>query len=387
MDNSIENEVKIFVMKVEGKGYNYVRRLKDGKEEFLCDEYFLKAYPFVNGIARVNRKNGMWNYVNESGKIISSSDFTWANEFRKNGVAMVGFSFGINNLINKDGKLLFDNIFEFLEVDPTDEEIYRGFLHGGSFCLLKSDGTIPINEKFSLLDFFGENGVARVLRKNKLYNYIKKDGRFLLDTDYKSASIFRFGFAVVKNDDNLFNIINSSGKFISDEWFLDAEIFSKGKIFWVKRQNGFYNLLDENGDLYFDEEFLELKEFSNYKIIFLKRKNGRWTCIKTGGKLLLENDFASFRGLDNNGTTAIMFDDGTWNYLSCDGKLLLNENLLEASNFEYLGIIGVAKVVKDAGKVSYLRSDGVFISEEEYFELVEKDMKARILKSRNSCKN
>ena len=34
MDNSIENEVKIFVMKVEGKGYNYVRRLKDGKEEF-----------------------------------------------------------------------------------------------------------------------------------------------------------------------------------------------------------------------------------------------------------------------------------------------------------------------------------------------------------------
>lgn len=387
MDNSIENEVKVLVTKVEGKGYNYVRRLPDGKEEFLCDEYFLKAYPFVNGIARVNRKNGMWNYVNESGKIISGIDFTWANEFRKNGVAMVGFSFSVSNLINKDGRLLFDNIFEFLEVDPTDEEIYRGFLHGGSFCLLKSDGTIPINEKFSLLEFFGANGVARVVRKNKLYNYIKKDGRFLLDTDYKFANIFRFGFAVVKNDDDLCNIINSNGKFISDEWFLDAEIFSKGKIFWVRRQNRFYNLLDENGDLYFDEDFLELKEFSNYKIIFLKRKNGHWNCIKSGGKFLLENDFVSFRGIDNNGTTAVMFEDGTWNYLRCDGKLLLKENLLEASNFEYLGIVGVAEVVKEVGKVSYLRSDGVFISEEEYLGLVEKDMEARIAKSRISRKN
>ena len=71
----------------------------------MSEEWFLKAYNFKGGYARVERKGGLMNFIDKDSKLISNEWFEWAFDF-DNGFADVHRTNGEQAKIDKNGKIV-----------------------------------------------------------------------------------------------------------------------------------------------------------------------------------------------------------------------------------------------------------------------------------------
>lgn len=139
------------------------------------------------GFAIVKRGDGLWNFIDKKGKLLSEQWFKWAEDF-KDGFAVVQRGDNLCNFIDKNGKILSEQWFKWL----------------GDF----------------------KDGLARVQRSDRLWNFIDKKGKILSNEWFKSVDYFnKDGFARVQRKDSKWNFITKDGKIISDEWFKSVEDF------------------------------------------------------------------------------------------------------------------------------------------------------------------
>ena len=157
--------------------------------EWWKNDNVLELLYYSDRFARVQRGDGLWNFIDKYGKIISEQWFEWVDDF-KEGFARVRRSDGQYNFIDKEGKILSD-------------------------------------EWFNLVDNFQE-GFARVRRSDRKYNYIDKQGELLSEQWFNWAGIFHKGFARVRREDNLYNFITKQGKILSEKWFECVGEFYEG---------------------------------------------------------------------------------------------------------------------------------------------------------------
>ena len=81
--------------------YNYID--KNGK--IISDEWFYNVYSFYDGLAKVQRGNGLWNFIDANGKIISDEWFIYVDMFN-DGLAKVKRTNGEWAKIDKNGKII-----------------------------------------------------------------------------------------------------------------------------------------------------------------------------------------------------------------------------------------------------------------------------------------
>ena len=93
---------------------------------------------------------------------------------------------------------------------------------------------------------YWSDGLARVKREDRLYNFIDKKGKILSEQWFNVAYSFNDGFAVVQREDRLYNFIDKKGKILSEQWFIDAYSFNDG-LARVKRANGDWCIFTKNG--------------------------------------------------------------------------------------------------------------------------------------------
>ena len=181
---------------IEDKGYNYIIR----KGEYLrSDIWFNEAWDFDEGIAVVEL-NGKWNWINTEGEFFTPNqwfDSTWGFD---NGIAKVEIKDKGYNYINTEGKLLSPNLW-----------FDRALSFSNNF------GIVELNSKgCNLINTEGE-----LLSPNQWFDKIKQ-----------TENLYR-----VFLRDKGFNYINSNGKYVSDEWFAEAGLLRKGRT-EVKLFNG-----------------------------------------------------------------------------------------------------------------------------------------------------
>lgn len=142
-----------------------------------------------DGFARVKRGDGLWNFIDKKGKLLSEKWFNWIGTF-------------------KDG---------FARVQRKEDKQYN---------LINKQGDILSDEWFMYVFDFNE-GFAVVQRKDGLMNYIDKNCKYLSYEWFNGAYSFHDGFAKVKRG-YVYNFINRQGKILSDEWFDNANSFHDG---------------------------------------------------------------------------------------------------------------------------------------------------------------
>ena len=179
------------------------------KNMILCSEWYGYVGYFYDGLARVQRGDGKWNFIKSDGSVLCDEWYDYLSDF-ENGFARVQRGDGKYNFIKPDGKLL---------------------------C----------SEWYGYVDYFYD-GFARVQRGDGKWNFIKSDGSVLCDEWYDYVSDFENGFARVKRDDLKWNFIKSDGDILCDEWYNYVFDFIDG-FAKVQRDNGIWCRIDTNGDI------------------------------------------------------------------------------------------------------------------------------------------
>ena len=97
------------VQRVDGL-WNFI----DKQGNYLSDEWFNWADNFYDNFARVKRVDGLWNFIDKQGNYLSDEWFNWADNFY-DGFARVQRVGGLWNFIDKQGNYLSDEWFNWAD--------------------------------------------------------------------------------------------------------------------------------------------------------------------------------------------------------------------------------------------------------------------------------
>ena len=143
--------------------------------EWWKNDNVLDLLYFSDGLARVQRGDSLYNFIDKQGNYLSKEWFMWLDDF-KDGFAKVQRRDGLWNLIDKDGQILS-------------------------------------NEWFNWVDNF-HDGLARVQRTNDEYNFINKQGKYLSKEWFNLIYTFYNGFAEVERTNGEWCQIDKTGNLI-----------------------------------------------------------------------------------------------------------------------------------------------------------------------------
>ena len=179
--------------------------------EWQKTENVLDLLYYIEDFAKVQRGDGLYNFIDKQGNILSKEWFRYVCNFHE-GFAVVQRENDLWNFLDKQGNYLSD----------------KWFIDAYSF----------------------DDGFARVRRGDNLYNFIDKQGNYLSNKWFVYVDIFYDGFATIRNDDYLYNFIDKNGNYLSNEWFNWVGYFYDG-FANVLRTNGERAKIDKIGKLHF----------------------------------------------------------------------------------------------------------------------------------------
>ncbi|MBZ0202526.1 MAG: WG repeat-containing protein [Ignavibacteria bacterium] len=153
-------------------------------------------------------ENGLYGYINSTGKIIIPPKYKGAGEFSE-GLAPVREN-GYYGYIDMEGKYVIDPKFDY------GNNFSNGF------------AIIYVNSKSNYIDRFGrsllaieylylspfENDKAMICTFSGKYGIINSEGKVIVDTNYKEISKLRNGFFVAQDYNNEYTMIDSIGNII-----------------------------------------------------------------------------------------------------------------------------------------------------------------------------
>ena len=111
----------------------------DTKGKILYEQWFMWAYYFNDGFARVQRTNDKWNFIDKDGNYLYNEWFNYLGDFR-DGFAIVQRGDRLWNFIDKKGKLLSEQWFN--DVYCFHEGFARVQKANGEWCNIDKIGTL-----------------------------------------------------------------------------------------------------------------------------------------------------------------------------------------------------------------------------------------------------
>ena len=281
-------------------------RLIDTSGHFLTDEMeFDSVYMYFSENMTAVMKNGKWGFVGKDGKLAVPMEYQAVGSFSE-GLAGVKIDekWGF---VDKNGKLVipaqYQNFQTFFEgmapvkvdgkwgfvnkegklVVPAQYEKVDIFSDGVFFVQLskeKGNGLLKTNGDFLIAPGKYNNwgplneGFLAVEKKGK-WGYLDSTGTLRIDLQFKSASTFQEGLALVRTDTSE-GFINQSGKFIferalnensrsGEEYYSGFRDFSDGMAaIQIGNKRGF---IDKDGKLLIPPKFDETNPFLNGKSV------------------------------------------------------------------------------------------------------------------------
>lgn len=223
---------------------------------------------FIDGLAGVKNKLGLWGYINTDGKEIVKCQFNTITDF-SNGIARVGKQIKVGNYnqnwgcVNTKGKLI-----------------------------------TPI--KYQQIDAF-ENGVAQVRmvdpNENSLYyNFINTDGKEINDQKYRNTYGMKYGVARVQNN----------------SWFIDYKQNKKPKPDFCTLAGREVILKKTGEEIDIDKDYCIRGLWFSDGLMTISDRNSKIGFIDTTGNVIVPCLYKYAYEFNNNYAWVEKYNDTNW---------------------------------------------------------------------------
>lgn len=176
-------------------------------------------FPFVEGMAAVN-KNGEWGFIDIKGNMVIKPQFEEVSDFSEQGYAIGLFDDDHMVFFDKTGKTI--NIAEYLTNLYFDSNF--------------SEDMVLIVDEY--------DGLALVELNGK-YGFIDKTGKFVIEPQFRDASQFFEGLAIIETIDFKQGVIDKSGKIVFGPVDAGINPFKDGLAIVFEKDDVYY--IDKTG--------------------------------------------------------------------------------------------------------------------------------------------
>ena len=245
--------------------------------ELLLERWSTRCMDFCNGYAKVYLGNG-YNYIDTSGTVLcrfpdngKPRNFSMCYGFDAGGNAMV-IDNGLYNFIDTQGNVISSKWFVYKDSYNYDypdgfafeDDFVKVKIGDNKYSMLGRNGKLLSKTGFDYIESAFKNGYVTV-KTAGYYDVIDKKGKRLLGSkrckECKLIRVLEFnnGVAEVLNNDGFKNYIKTDGNFVSNEWFNEVGAFCGDvcEVIKIKTQDkenvDFHNFLRKDGTLVLDE--------------------------------------------------------------------------------------------------------------------------------------
>lgn len=187
------------------------------------------------------------------------------------------------------------------------------------------------------VDSIGEEILLIPVKNGEEFQYIDKDGKIVINPQFKTATVFREGLALVETsgDNPQFGFINEDGKYVINAQYNQATIFSEG-LAWIVSENSAPTAIDTEGQLKFtlqDAEKVKIfKEGLAAFSIVNEEGEEKWGFVDKTGKTVINPQFSEVSNFSNE-KCAVRNDDGKWGFIDKEGGIVINPQFDAATDF------------------------------------------------------
>lgn len=271
----------------ENGKYGYI---SENGEEIIPCQYDI-AYDFgknglaIVGIATNEPDEYLYGCIDQKGKIKIDCKYEEISDFAENGVAVIK-SNGMYGYINELGKMItsveYDEAYGFetgyLALVMKQEDNYSRWGY------IDQNGKEVVPCRYSRAEEFQENGLARVYA-DKCFGYVNEKGEEVIPCQYEMAGFFGAnGLAAVKKDGK-WGFINENGQEIISCQFDDTDIYGSQSLIPVKKDDK-WGYINEQGEVVIDFEYDDAYHFEKNGFAAVK-KTYEWGCINESGVLII----------------------------------------------------------------------------------------------------
>ena len=190
------------------------------------------------------------------------------------------------------------------------------------------------------------------------FGYINREGKILINPQFKEATIFREGLALVKSstDDPKWGFINEEGKYVISPIYNQATVFSDG-LAWVVADNESPTAIDKQGNIKFSMvEAKVVNIFSEGLASFAIEDNyeKKWGFVDKTGKIVINPQFEEV-GMFSEGQCPFKNGENKWGYIDKKGNITINPQFDVADSY-----INGNAVVKTGGKSGVINAKGLY---------------------------
>lgn len=225
----------------------------------------------------------------------------------------------------------------------------------------------------SLLCACGGGSIEKValipVKSGSDYQYIDKNGKIVINPQFRQATIFRDGLALIQasGQDSRWGYIDENGKYAINAQFKSATVFSD-KIAWVVADNSAPTAINPKGEVLFVLQAAEeVRVFKDGLAAYaVEDETGvkKWGFIDRKGIVAITPQFSKVSDF-SEGKCAIRNDQGKWGFIDKKGTIVINPQFDEASDYRK----GLC-VVSFNGKQGVIDKDGKYALNPQFTRIV-----------------
>ncbi len=252
------------------------------KNEFVLEIDSRESLSYYsNNLATAKGSNGLYGYVDITGKFIIEPQFIGASSFGLNegNSALVQDTNKRWGIINKSGEYVMEPKYTELEYSYDNTLIFKS--DEGLYGYIDTNGNVIAEAQFLYAGKFVD-GFAKVQDKNGIWKYIK-------DENYKSSSKstpqYYNGIARIRDENGLYSYISTSEQGDINEKFLEADLYFENGASNVQRLDGKWGKINEKGEYVLSPIYYEPVNFYYDNLAIAKISPSKYAIINKVGEI------------------------------------------------------------------------------------------------------
>ncbi len=201
------------------------------------------------------------------------------------------------------------------------------------------------------------------------FQYINKEGEIIINPQFRNATIFREGLALVQTSGNeaKWGFITEDGKYAINAQYDEATVFSED-LAWVVAENTAPAAIDKKGEVKFT-----LHEAENVRLfkdglaafsIINEEGEENWGFVNKEGKVTINPQFSTVSSF-SDGKCGVTNIDGKWGFINKEGKIIINYQFDGAKDFK-----NGKCIVESGNKKGVIDKDGKYIINPQFSNMV-----------------
>lgn len=277
-------------------------------------------------------KNGMWGYMDSTGKEIITPKYKVAGNFSE-GMAYADVPGEKMGYIDKDGKNLIQGKYD---AATNFNEGFASVMQDEDWAVINTKGEMVVEPKFANWLTF-HNGLAKFKLERGLfstYGFIDTKGDTVIYPKFEKLSDFSDGLCMASTDGFKYGYIDTKGEWViqpsreigmmmkvNKEYVFTDKDFSEGLVAVSEKEK--YGVMDKTGATVIPMKFAAIGKFSNG--IAPAKMDSLYGYINTKGEWVIKPKYSSAE-LFSNGLAAVakgsIFSQ-KWGFIDRTGKIII----------------------------------------------------------------